>query len=140
MNRRILLTVLAMVPLLLSGCASTGAVDNSKIGKLATSLGMSTEQAQAGVGSMLKLSQARLDPAEYAKIAAVVPRADEYMALAGRLGAYQGAVPTAAGLSGAFDKLGITPEQVSKFVPAVTDYVSKAADPGVGMVLANSLK
>ena len=140
MNRRILLTVLAMVPLLLSGCASTGAVDNSKIGKLATSLGMSTEQAQAGVGAMLKLSQARLDAAEYAKIAAVVPRADEYMALAGRLGAYQGAVPTAAGLSGAFDKLGITPEQVSKFVPAVTDYVSKAADPGVGMVLANSLK
>lgn len=140
MNRRILLTVFAMVPLLLSGCASTGAVDNSKIGKLATGLGMSTEQAQAGVGAMLKLSQARLDPAEYAKIAAVVPRADEYMALAGRLGAYQGAVPTAAGLSGAFDKLGITPEQVSKFVPAVTDYVSKAADPGVGMVLANSLK
>jgi len=89
---------------------------------------------------MLKLSQTRLDPAEYAKIAAVLPRADEYMALAGRLGAYQGAVPTAAGLSGAFDKLGITPEQVSKFVPAVTDYVSKAADPGVGMVLANSLK
>ena len=42
---------------------------------------------------MLKLSQTRLDPAEYAKIAAVLPRADEYMALAGRLGAYQGAVP-----------------------------------------------
>lgn len=140
MNRRLLLTVLALIPLVLTGCASTGSVDDTKIGKLASSLGLTSEQAQTGVGAMLKLSQARLDPGQYGKIAAVIPRADEYMALARRLDAFQGAVPSAAGLSSAFGKLGISPEQATKFVPAVTDYVSKAADPGVGMVFANSLK
>jgi hypothetical protein len=89
---------------------------------------------------MLKLSQQRLEPAEYAKIAGVIPRADEYMALAKRLDAFQGAVPSAAGLGGALGKLGFSLDQAAKFVPAVTDYVSKAADPGVGMVFANSLK
>lgn len=59
MNRRLLLTVLALIPLALSGCASTGSLDDTKIGKLASSLGLTSEQAQAGVGAMLKLSQAR---------------------------------------------------------------------------------
>jgi hypothetical protein len=140
MKGRFLLTALALIPLFLSSCASTGAVDNSKIGKLAGDLGMSTEQAQAGTGAVLKLAQARLNVASYARIAAVIPRGDEYMALAGRLGAFQGAVPTAAALSSAFDKIGITPAQASKFVPTLTDYVSTAAGPDVGMLLRNSLK
>ena len=140
MKRRFLLTAFALIPLLLTGCASTGAVDNSKIGKLAGDLGMSTEQAQAGTGAVLKLAQARLDMAGYARIAAVIPRGDDYMALAERLGAFEGAVPTAAGLSSAFDKIGITPVQASKFLPALTDYVSTAAGPNVGNLLANSLK
>jgi len=139
MNRRLLLTVLAMIPLALSGCASTGSVDDTKIGQLASSLGLTSEQAQAGVGAMLKVSQLRIEPAEYAKIAKVIPRADEYIALASRLDAFQGATPSAAGLSSAFGKLGLSPEQATKFVPAVTDYVSRA-DPGVGMVFASSLK
>jgi hypothetical protein len=124
----------------MSGCASTPAVDNSKIGKLATDLGMTTEQAQAGAGAMLKLAQARLDRGQYARIAAVVPRANEYIALASRLGAFQGAVPSAGGLAGAFDKVGITPDQASTFMPALTGYVSEAAGPQVGMLLANAMK
>lgn len=140
MKRRFLLTTFALIPLLLAGCASTGAVDNSKIGKLAGDLGMTTEQAQAGTGAVLKLAQARLEVADFEKIAAVVPRGNEYMALAGRLGAFQGAVPSAGGLSSAFEKIGITPSQASKFVPALTDYVSTAAGRDVGMMLANALK
>lgn len=140
MKRRFLLTAFALIPLLLTGCASTGAVDNSRIGKLAGDLGMTTEQTQAGTGAVLKLAQARLEVADFDKIAAVFPRGNEYMALAGRLGAFEGAVPTAAGLSSAFDKIGITPVQASKFVPALTDYVSTAAGPDVGKLLANSLK
>jgi outer membrane murein-binding lipoprotein Lpp len=140
MNRRFLLAALAMIPLALSGCASTGSIDNSKIGKLASSLGLTAEQAQAGVGAMLKLSQTRLDPAQYEKIAAVVPRADEYMALAGRLGAFQGAVPSASGLAGAFGKIGISPDQAARLVPEVTDYVAKAASPEGGAIFAGSLR
>lgn len=140
MDRRFLLTLLAMIPLTLAGCASTSGIDNSKIGKLANSLGLTSEQAQAGVGAMLKLSEMRLDPAEYSRITSVIPRANEYMALAGRLDAFQGAAPTAAGLSAAFSKLGFSPDQAAKFVPEVTDYVSKAASRDVGMAFARSLQ
>lgn len=140
MNRRLLLAAVAMIPFALSGCATTSTVDDSKIGKLASSLGITSEQAQAGVGAMLSLAQERLDPAEFARIAAVVPRSNEYIALAGRLGAFQGSVANPAGLATAFGKLGISPEQGAKLVPAVTDYVSKAADPGVGQLFANAMK
>jgi hypothetical protein len=141
MNRRFLLTVFATIPLLLSGCAtSTHGVDDSKIGKLASELGMTTEQAQAGVGAMLKVSEVRLDPAQYDRIASVIPRGDEYVELARRLGAFQGAVPTSEGLGSAFAALGVTPEQAARFVPAVTDYVSTAAGRDVGMSMANALK
>lgn len=140
MKRRFLLTAFALIPLLLTGCASTGAVDNSKIGKLAGDLGMTTEQAQASTGAVLKLAQATLELGDFDKIAAVFPRGNEYMALADRLGAFAGAEPRAAGLSSAFDKIGITPVQASKFVPALTDYVSTAAGPDVGKLLASSLK
>ena len=140
MKRRILLIAVALIPLVLSGCASTGAIDDSKLGKLASSLGLSSEQAQAGVGAMLRLSEERLDPAGYSKITSVIPRADEYIALAQRLGAFQGAVANASGLSSAFGKLGISPEQAAKFIPEVTGYVSSAASPDVGMSFAIALK
>jgi len=140
MKRRILLIAVALIPLALSCTASAGTVDNSKIGKLATSLGLSSEQAQAGLGSMLRLSQERLEPASYAKIAAVFPRSNEYIALAKRLGAFKGVVANPSGLNSAFNKLGFSPEQAAKFTTEVTGYVSSAANPGVGMQFANSLK
>jgi hypothetical protein len=140
MKRRILLIALALIPLALSSNAFASTVDNSKIGKLATSLGLSSEQAQAGVGAMLKLSQERLDVASYAKIASVFPRSNEYIALARRLGAFQGVVANPSGLNSAFNKLGFSPEQASKFTTEVTSYVSSAANPGVGMLFANALK
>ncbi len=140
MKRRTLLKVLAMIPVMLSAHATTSAVDDSKLETLGRSLGMTSEQAQAGAGAMLKLAQARLPLADYDRIAGVVPRANEYMALASRLGAFEGATPTPAGLSGAFDKLGVTPEQAAKFVPALQDYVSDAAGRDVGMLFGNALK
>jgi hypothetical protein len=140
MNRRILLIAVALIPLALSGCASTSGIDNSKLGKLASDLGLSSEQAQAGVGAMLRLSEERLDPASYARISAAIPRADEYIALAKRLDAFKGAVPSASGLNSAFGKLGISPEQAARFVPEVTGFLSNSAGPDVGMLFANSLK
>lgn len=140
MKRRILLIAVALIPLALSCNASAGTIDNSKIGKLASSLGLSSDQAQAGLGSMLRLSQERLDPASYAKISSVLPRSNEYIALAKRLGAFQGVVANPSGLAAAFNKLGFSPEQASKFMTEVTSYVSSAANPEVGMLFANSLK
>jgi outer membrane murein-binding lipoprotein Lpp len=135
-----LLAAFAVVSLVLSGCASTGTVDESSVGRLAADVGVTTEQAQAGIGTMLKLAQARLAVSEYDRISAVVPRGNEYTALADRLGAFQGATPTATGLAGAFAKLGFTPAQAERFVPEVTNYVSKAAGTDVGMQLGNAMR
>ncbi len=135
-----LLAAFAVVSLALSGCASGGGVDESGVGRLAADVGITTEQAQAGIGTMLKLAQARLAVSEYDRIAGAVPRSNEYIALADRLGAFQGATPSASGLAGAFAKLGITPAQAERLVPEVTDYVSKAAGPDVGMLLGNAMR
>jgi len=141
MNRRFLLLAVTLVPLLVTGCASTGGeIDNTRIGKLASSLGLTTEQAQAGAGVVLSRAQQALDPATYGRIAAVVPRANEYMAQASRSGAFVGSVGDVAELNAAFSKLGFSQSQVDRFVPTLTDYVSGAAGPDVGMSLANTLR
>jgi hypothetical protein len=76
MKHRILLIAVVLIPLMLSGCASTGAIADSRLGKLAGNLGLRTEQAQEGLGAMLRLSEERLDPAGYSKVTSVIPRAD----------------------------------------------------------------
>lgn len=144
MNRRVLLALFALVPMLLSGCASTGGdkVDDSKIGKLAASVGVTSEQAQAGVGSLLRLSQGRLDTSQYAKVAAVVPNADQYMATASRLGVFQDDIglENVAAMNAGLAKIGVTPAQSAKMASEVAAYITKAAGPDVGKFFANSIK
>lgn len=145
MNRRALLALFALVPMLLSGYATAGdkeKVDESKIGMLATSAGITSEQAQATVGSLLRLSQGRLEISQYDQIAEVVPKQTEYMAVAERLGVFQDdiGIENVAALKAGLAKIGVKPEQVSKVASGLTDYVTKAAGGEVGAFFASSIK
>ena len=145
MNRRVLLALFALVPMLLSGYATAGdkdKVDESKIGKLAASAGITSEQAQATVGSLLRLSQGRLETSQYDQIAEVVPKQADYMAVAERLGVFEDdiGIQNVAALNAGLAKIGVKPDQVAKVASELAGYVTKAAGNEAGGFFANSIK
>ena len=112
---------------------------NPLLGMLTSKLGVSSNQAEGGVGSMLKLAQEKLSAGDFDQVAAVIPGAQKYLDKARSLGAYSGAVGNLAGLNGALGKLGLPPETAAKFVPMVTDYVGKVGGSKVGALLKSAL-
>ena len=116
-----------------------GATSNSLLGMLTGTLGVTQKQAEGGVGSILKLAQEKLVKGDFDQIAAVIPGASKYLSKAKSLGAFAGNLNNLAGLNGALGKLGISPEVAAKFIPAVTDFVSKAGGSKVGALLKSVL-
>jgi hypothetical protein len=119
--------------------SAKSAASGSLTGLLSKNLGVSQNQAEGGVGSMLKLAQEKLSAGDFDMVAKAVPGAQKYLDKAKSLGAYTGAVNNAAGLNGALAKLGIPPETAAKFVPAVTNYVGKIGGSKVGALLKSAL-
>lgn len=144
MMRRLLLTVLAVMPLALSGLASASTskpmLDESALGKLAQSVGVSSQTAQAALGSMLMLTQRRVETGQFQQVAEYIPRWSEYIDAGRQMGAFSESISTPAQLDDAFAKLGMSPEQVGKFVPAVTDYLEKVGGRETSEIMRGALR
>jgi hypothetical protein len=144
MMRRLLLTVLAAMPLALSGLASASTskpmLDESALGKLAQSVGISSPTAQAALGSMLMLTQRRVETGQFQQVAGYIPRWSEYIDAGREAGAFAESISTPAELNQAFTKLGMTTEQVAKFVPAITDYLEKVGGGEVAAIMKGALR
>jgi hypothetical protein len=147
MVRRTLLIGLSLLPLVMAGNAaaqslpgSLQSMANPLIGKLTSSLGLSPDQAEGGVGSILTLAQEKLAKGDFDKVAALIPGASGYLEKAKTLGAVAGPLLNGAGLNGALAKLGINSATAAKLIPQVTKFVSKAGGSQLGGLLANALK
>jgi hypothetical protein len=116
-----------------------GAGSNSLTSLLGSKLGVTQNQAEGGVGSILKLAQEKLAKGDFDKVASAVPGAQKYLDKAKSLGAYSGKVGNVAGLNSALGKLGIPPETAAKFVPTVTDYIGKVGGSKVGALLKSAI-
>jgi hypothetical protein len=145
MHRRILLVALVLAPLLQASAENSvtsllgSAAGNSLMGMLTSKLGVTQDQAEGGVGSMLKLAQEKLSKNDYDKVAKVIPGASGYVDKAKGLGAFTGALGNRQGLTGALGKLGISQETANQFIPVVESFVSKAGGSKVGNLLKAAL-
>ena len=144
MNRNLASALLLFVAGMVSACAqmeSAMGVANSTglTSTLVNRLGVTEAQAAGGVGSILAFAQQRLAAGDFDLMAKAIPGSDKYLSMAKQL---LGGVPIndKAGLQGAFSKLGMSPDMLSKFSPIVTDYVSKAGGAQAGNLLAGLLK
>jgi hypothetical protein len=109
--------------------AAAAAVPAGGLNDMLTSqLGLTPEQAKGGVGSILSYAQGKLPAADFDKVAAAIPGGADAAKAAGP-------ISDQTGLTSAFSKLGISPEQANQLIPAVTQYVSKVAGPQVGQLL-----
>ncbi|HEX5163466.1 MAG TPA: DUF2780 domain-containing protein [Steroidobacteraceae bacterium] len=149
MQRRILLPGLILAAITLASCSSTSAPSamtsalggsNPLMGMLTSQLGVTQQQAEGGVGSILKLANEKMARGDFDQVAALIPGASKYMDTARKLGAYAGQIGDLAGLTSSLGKLGISPDTAASFIPAVTDFVGKAGGSELGGKLAAALK
>lgn len=122
------------------------------ITKLVSALGITEKQAEGGVGALFNNAKENLSTEDFTKAADAVPGVDKYMADAPSTDSDEGAggllksglsslgggaskMGDMAGLAGAFSKLGMNTDTMTKFVPIVVDYMDSEAGSGVAGLL-----
>src|SRR5688572_29832278 len=133
-RRTVIIGGLALVAVVSAGHAQFDA-----LGLLGRSLGMSKEQMEGGLGSVLTLAQEKLVKGDFDKVAAAIPGASKYLEQAKSLGAVTGPLTDLSGLKGALGKLGIDEQTASKFLAAAPDVVSTLGGSEAGKLLGSVL-
>lgn len=115
---------------------------------LAEKLQVTPEQAAGGAGSIFNFAKGKLSADDFAKVSGAVPGMDALLnsvpkadeSAAGMLSQATGGAAGLASLAGPFQKLGMGPEMVTKFVPEVLNYVQGKGGDATKALLANVLK
>ena len=139
-RRKLMTTGLALLALVAVGLPSTSRAAFDAYEMVGKALGLSGDQVQGGLGSVLKLAQEKLQKGDFDKLAAAIPGASGYLEKAKSLGAFTGNLNNLAGLNGALGKLGISPDTASKFLSELPGVVSKTGGDDVGKLLSSVLK
>ena len=145
MNRRWIIGALAALPALagaqtLDSLKSLLSSSDPVVGAVKSALGVTDNQAEGGLGSILTLAQEKLAKGDFDKIAQVIPGSQKYLDAAKKLGAVTGPLTNSAGLNSAYSRLGIPAEKATKFTPTVLDAVGKVGGDSVRNLLAGALK
>ena len=99
---------------------------------------------------MFGLAKSRLSPADFSKIAAVVPGMGSFLkaapstsggtGLAGLTGSLPGGLGGLASAATAFQKLGLSPDMVQKFLPIMTNFLQTKGGANVASLFSGALK
>ncbi|MCB0379485.1 MAG: DUF2780 domain-containing protein [Bdellovibrionales bacterium] len=111
---------------------------NDLIQNLTSQLGVSAEQAQGGVGAIVKLAQEKLSGDDFSTLTSKIPELADMLTKAPSTGSAEGlgsmvssalsafgadSAGNLASLTDSFSQLGLSPEMIAKFAPIVTKYV-----------------
>lgn len=120
------------------------------VGELTKGLSITPQQATGGAGTLFSLAKSRLSPADFSKIAAVVPGMGSFLkatpstsggsGLSGLTGSLPGNLGGLASAATGFQKLGLSPGMVEKFVPILTNFVQAKGGANVASLLSGALK
>jgi len=118
---------LILAALLHSSCGGMQSMGGTEtVTKLLTNqLGVTSNQAMGGTGSILSLAKERLSGMDFSALTKLIPGSDAFMKAASDLGAVTGPVGDQAGLTSAFSRLGMGPDMVPKFTQTLSDFVGK---------------
>ena len=139
-RRKLMPTGLALLALVAVGLPSTSRAAFDAYEMVGKALGLSGDQVQGGLGSVLKLAQEKLQKGDFDKLAAAIPGASGYLEKAKSLGAVNGPLKDLGGLNAALGKLGISPDTASKFLSELPGLVSKTGSEDAGKLLSSVLK
>ena len=106
---------------------------------LAKQLNLSGDQSKGSLGAIFGLAKEKLTAADYDKVAAAIPGADNYVAKAKKLGLLDKPIENKDGLSAAFTKLGISKETAAKILPTVNELIGRFGGEQVKTLMAGIL-
>lgn len=144
--------VRAQLPSTIAQAADSKNPSPELVGKLTKELSITPEQAIGGAGALFGLAKTKLKPADFTKVADVVPGMDGLLKAAPKpkqggmdaLGAMGGMLPGKAGqlasVASSFKALGLSPKMAVKFVPIMTQFVDIKGGSAVGSLLGGVLK
>lgn len=134
MQRRILISILlAASAVAMFDSPAHAQFDPSSL--LRRALGLSSEQLEGGIGSILTLAREKLAAGDFDQLADAIPGAGDYLETAKALGAVTGPIGDIDGLNSALGRLGIDQETAERFVPAARDLLSRLGSDEVGDLL-----
>jgi len=120
------------------------------VGELTKGLSITPHQATGGAGTLFSLAKSRLSPADFGKISGVVPGMGSFLkaappagggsGLEGLTGSLPGSMGALASAATSFQKLGLSPDMVEKFVPILTNFVHAKGGANVSSLLSGALK
>jgi hypothetical protein len=134
--------------------SAVSAVKNASpelVGQLTKQLSITPTQAQGGAGSLFSLAKSRLSADEFGKISSVVPgmsgllkSAPSLKSSSSGLSSMEGMLPGNMGKLAeaydAFNKLGMSPEMATKFVPVMSKFVESKGGSTTAALLEKALK
>ena len=98
---------------------------------IVSNLGVSTKQAEGGVGSILNYAKANLAAGDFSTLSGAIPGASSMMALAPSSGS------SYASLVSAFGALGLKPQTIMQFVPVIAKYLTNSGSFSAASILTN---
>ena len=130
-------TVLCLI--VLSGCSGSKDVQKvaSKTGvtdQVSKSLGLTKSQTEAGLGAMMMLSKDKLSEDDFSKLTKDLPGGSDLIKKAEGLGVIPGSESSAADIVKVLGKLGVSPADAAKFVPAVLGAVKGVGGSAFGLM------
>jgi hypothetical protein len=131
---------------------TASAFANGLLDALTSQLGVTSEQASGGAGSLFKMAQSNLSEDDFSQIAEVVPGIDDMMsavAPAGKEPSTAGAVASMLGdnnsagnlasLASSFGDLGMDSNMIGQFMPIILDYLKSQGGETVMSLMKGAL-
>ena len=114
--------------------------DDALTSGLAASLGIDSEQAGGGLGSILSLAQNKLPTADYDSLAGYLPGADKYLKMAKDAGVLTDPITDMGRLNSAMEALGIDAATASKLYDQLGSVVGQAGGDSAKEMLSGLLQ
>jgi hypothetical protein len=119
------------------------------VSELTKGLSVTPQQATGGAGTLFGLAKSQLSPTDFSKIAAVVPGMGSFLkaapstsggsGLAGLTGSLPGSMGAMASAATGFQKMGLSPDMVQKFLPIMTSFLQAKGGANVASLLSGVL-
>ena len=102
--------------------------------------GLSHTQSILAAGSLMGLARMKMPPSRYPFVATAIPGSDALIVEATRLGVPSSAYTGRAGVAQFLGTQGISPDQVNRMIPVLSDAVKGKVSPSVEKNFMNALK
>ncbi|MCK5782544.1 MAG: DUF2780 domain-containing protein [Flavobacteriales bacterium] len=138
----------SIIALLLSFGSINAFAQADLISSLTKQLGVSEKQASGGAGALFNMAQGNLSGDDFSSVKDAVPGITKMMkdgdidlgGISSMMGGAAKGLEGLAKVNAIFDKLGISPEMVQKFMPIILDYVKGSGGSSVSNLLAGAFK